>query len=392
MYNLKKILVSAIICLSFLLSGCVESKEVVSVSSIPSPSPTPEIKQPDRVSFIAAGDNLIHGSIFMQAARRSSDGTYDFDYAYENTEYYFNNFDVKFINQETIVNDAFPPSHYPQFSTPVELGKKVVDMGFNVIGTSNNHSYDKGTEGVRSSLDFWNSQDVVNVGFYTGNDESDIKYMTVNNITIAFLAYTYGTNGLSIYDDTCPHIINCDNFDVIERQVKIAKNNSDIVIVSCHWGYEDTNNINDYQKLVAEKLNVMGVDVIIGTHPHVIQPVEWHTNDVNNNKTLICYSLGNFISGQSRANNMIGGLFQFDIIKTYDENGNSSISIENPYFVPTITHYDANFSNIRNYILKDYTPELAKKHGVKSNDSQFSYEYVENIVNSIIPKEFLLYK
>ncbi len=358
----------------------------------PTPTPEPTVKPADTVRFIAAGDNLIHGSIYLQAANRAGGKGYDFDYAYANTEDYFDNFDVRFINQETLVNSACPPSHYPQFSTPTELGDKVLEMGFNVVGTSNNHSYDKGVKGIKSSLEYWNSKDVVHTGFYTGDDSADIKYMTVNNIKMAFLAYIYGTNGISIYDETSPYIIHPDDFDVVERQVKTAKQNADVVIVSCHWGWEDTNNLNDYQHTVAEKLNIMGVDVIIGTHPHVIQTVEWKTNDVNDNKTLICYSLGNFISAQSKANNMLGGVFQFNIVKNYDMEGNETLLIENPYFVPTITHYDSNYTNIRNYLLADYTPEMAAKHGVKSYDGKFSYEFIENIVYSVIPEEFLLYK
>ena len=379
-----------LLILSVIFTACSSSEPISEPTPSPSPSPTP--RPADTVSFVAAGDNLIHASIYLQAAARSTDGTYDFDYAYANTEDYFDDFDVRFINQETLVNNACPPSHYPQFSTPVELGEKILDMGFNVIATSNNHSYDKGVPGIKSSLEYWNSKDVINTGFYTGNDDIDIKYLTVNNIKMSFLAYTYGTNGLSIYDETSPYIIRADDFDTIERQVNIAKENSDIVIVSCHWGTEDTNVVNTYQKTVAEKLNKMGVDVIIGTHPHVIQSVEWFTNEENDNKTLICYSLGNFISAQSRANNMIGGLFQFNIIKSYDLEGNETVTVEKPYFVPTITHYDANYTNIRNYILSDYTPELAAKHGVSAYDSQFSYEYVENKVYTVIPEEFLLYK
>ncbi len=378
--------------MAFSLTACMQAGDSRETSAPPSPVPPPAIRASDTVSFVAAGDNLIHGSIYLQAARRSTDGGYDFDYAYENTEDYFDSFDVRFINQETLVNDAFPPSHYPQFSTPLALGDKVLEMGFDVIGTSNNHSYDKGVNGIRSSLEYWNSKDVVNVGFYTGDDSKDIKYLTVNNIKMAFLAYTSYTNGLSIYDETSPYIIRCDDYETIDRQVAIAKENADIVIVSCHWGNEDTNNINDYQKNVAKHLNKIGVDVIIGTHPHVIQTCEWYTNDENDNKTLICYSLGNFISGQSKGNNMLGGLFQFNIVKTYDENENATITIEQPYFVPTITHYDYEFSNIRNYILADYTPELAAKHGVKAYDSRFSYDYIESIVHSVIPEEFLLYK
>lgn len=372
------------------MTACKCNSEPVNVDVTPSPSPT--ARPADVVSFVAAGDNLIHGVIFMQAANRSIDGGYDFDYVYENTEDYFDKFDVRFINQETLVNDAYAPSHYPQFSTPIEMGEKVLDMGFDVIGTSNNHSYDKGVKGIKSSLEYWNNKDVVNVGFYTGDDSKDIKYLTVNNIKMAFLAYTYGTNGISIYDDTSPYIINCDDFDTIDRQVAIAKENSDIVIVSCHWGWEDTNNVNDYQKYVADHLNKIGVDVIIGTHPHVIQTVEWRTNTENANKTLICYSLGNFVSAQSRANNMLGGLFQFNIVKSYDENGTEAISVVSPYFVPTITHYDYNYSNVRNYLLWDYTPELAAKHGVKPHDNKFSYDYIESIVYNVIPEEFLLYK
>ena len=378
--------------LAVLITGCLQAGDAEENIVTPSPVPTPTVRPDDSVSFVAAGDNLIHGSIYLQAARRSTDGGYDFDYAYENTEDYFDNFDVRFINQETLVNDAYPPSHYPQFSTPLALGGKVLEMGFDVIGTSNNHSYDKGVKGIRSSLDYWNSKDVVNVGFYTGDDNRDIKYLTVNNIKMAFLAYTSYTNGLSIYDDTSPYIIRCDDYTTIDRQVAIAKENADVVIVSCHWGNEDTNKINDYQKNVAAHMNKIGVDVIIGTHPHVIQPCEWYTNSENDNKTLICYSLGNFISGQSKGNNMLGGLFQFNIVKTYDENENYTITIEQPYFVPTITHYGYEFSNITNYLLADYTPELAAKHGVKAYDSRFSYEYIENIVYSIIPEEFLLYK
>lgn len=377
------------VALIFFASAYIKNSIPTQTPEIIPPSPRPA----DTVKFIAAGDNLIHGSLYLQAAQRSTTGSYDFDYAYENTKDYFKDFDVKFINQETLVNDAFDPSTYPRFSSPIQVGDKILDMGFNVIGTSNNHSYDKGVEGIASSLAYWNSKPVVNTGFYTGDDEKDIKYLTVNNIKMAFLAYTYGTNGLSIdTSNGSPYIIHPDDFEVVERQVAKAKENSDIVIVSCHWGFEDTNDINDYQKMVADKLNIMGVDVIIGTHPHVIQPAEWHTNTENDNKTLICYSLGNFISAQSGANNMLGGLFQFNIVKNYNEDGTSNIAIDSPYFVPTITHYDYNYTNIRNYILKDYTPELAAKHGVSAYDSRFSYEYIENIAKYIIPKEFLLYK
>ncbi len=364
---------------------------IIITDNTTSPYPSPTIKPDEKVKFIGVGDNLIHGMLYLQAKNRANGNGYDFDYAYENIEHYFDDFDIKFINQETLVNDAFAPSTYPQFSSPVELGKKVIDMGFNAIGMSNNHSYDKGPDGIRSSLDFWSKQENIEYfGFYTGDDQSDIKYMDVNGIRVAFLAYTSYTNGLSIYDESCPKIIYTDNFDAISRQVETAKNNSDIVIVSCHWGVEETNQPIDEQYKIANKLNELGVDAIIGTHPHVIQPVEWIVNPENGHKTIVCYSLGNFISAQSSANTMLGGMLQFDIVKKYiDLEDNYTVEIENPKFVPTVTHYDANYSNIRNYLLKDYTSELAAQHGVRAFQPVFSIEFMENIVHKYIPEEFL---
>ena len=358
------------------------------------PTPEPTIKPAETVKFVGVGDNLIHGMLYLQAANRAGGQGYDFGYAYENIEYYFDDFDIKFINQETLVNDAHAPATYPQFSTPLEMGYQVIDMGFNAIGMSNNHSYDVGPDGIRASLDFWSQfKDIAYFGFYTGDDENEIKYLDINGVKVAFLAYTSYTNGLSIYDETCPKIVFTDDYETIERQVKIAKENADIVIASCHWGYEETNQTIPQQHQIAQKLNEFGVDAIIGTHPHVIQTVEWIENPVNGHKTIVCYSLGNFISAQSSANTMLGGMFQFDIVKTYtDIEDNYNVSIENPKFVPTVTHYDANYSNVRNYLLKDYTEELAAVHGVRSMQSIFSIEFMENVIHKYIPEEFLLYK
>ncbi len=362
------------------------------IESTPTPTPAPTVKPMDTVSFVAAGDNLIHGSIYLQAARRSEEaGGYDFDYLYENIEYYFEDFDVKFINQETLVT-PLTPATYPMFSSPLALGDKVVEMGFNVISTSNNHSYDKGVEGIYKTLEYWNNQDVIHAGFYTGDNSVDIKYLEENNITMSFLAYTFSTNGLNIYDDTSPYVISPSDYEVVKKQVEIAKENSEVVIVSIHWGTENSNEVNSYQKDVVQNLNAMGVDVIIGTHPHVVQTVENYVNPETGFETLVCYSLGNFVSAQSVSNNMIGGLFQFDITKTYDLDGNSIVDIINPYFVPLVTHYDYNYSNIRNYLLKDYTEELASSHGVSALSHKFTMDYIENIIYSYIPEDFLLYK
>ena len=392
-----------VLAFSFVFYDIILDSDVLGVSFVttqknpePTPTPTPEptIKPAETTTFIGVGDNLIHGTIYLQAQQRACGSGYDFTYAYENIEDYFDNFDIKFINQETLVNDAYDPSHYPQFSSPVELGQQVVDMGFNAIGMSNNHSYDKGPDGIRSSLEFWSQfDDIEYFGFYTGDDANEIKYMEINGLKVAFVAYTMYTNGLSINDDTCPKVVSTSDYATIERQVTTARQNADVIIASCHWGYEDTNQTIPLQHEIAQKLNEWGVDAIIGTHPHVIQTVEWIENPENGHKTIVCYSLGNFISAQSAANNMLGGMFQFDIVKTYtDLNDNYEISIENPKFVPTVTQYDANYANVRNYLLKDYTAEMAGSHGVRAFQDVFSLEFMEKIIYKYIPEEFLLYK
>lgn len=358
------------------------------------PTPEPTIKPSETTSFIGVGDNLIHGMLYMQAYERGEGDSYNFDYAYQNIEHYFDDFDIKFINQETLVNDVFAPSTYPQFSSPVELGEKVIDMGFNAIGMSNNHSYDKGADGVIASLEFWDQQQGLEYfGFYTDDYLNEIKYMDINGIKVAFLAYTCYTNGLSISDASCPKIIFADDYEKIEKQVAEAKSKADVVIASCHWGYEETNQTIEKQHEIANKLNEFGVDAIIGTHPHVIQTVEWIENEQTGHKTIVCYSLGNFISAQSTANTMLGGMFQFDIVKTYtDLDDNYVVTIENPKFVPTVTHYDTNYSNVRNYLLKDYTEEMAQTHGVRAFEPVFSVDFMERVIFKYIPEEFLLYK
>ena len=134
-------------------------------SAQPTPEPTPQVQT---VRFSATGDDLIHDGIFLQARSRATDGGYDFLPAYEPMRDFYSQFDVNWLNQETLVNDAFEPSGYPLFSTPGAITDALYDIGFRVFSLSNNHSYDKGAEGIASSLEHWAAmpEDVVSMGFY----------------------------------------------------------------------------------------------------------------------------------------------------------------------------------------------------------------------------------
>ena len=158
-----------------------------------------------------------------------------------------------------------------------------------------------------------------------------------------------------------------------------------MVIVNAHWGEEYTHEPNDNQRSLAQKLASWGADVIIGTHPHVIQPVEYIVNS-DGRKTLVAYSLGNFISAQNRGPRMLGGMLNFEVVKN---NATGEIALENVKFSGVVTHYGYGYSNIRVYPLEDYTQELASKHGVLSKTSDFSLQYLYDILNDVIDKQFL---
>ena len=164
-------------------------------SAQPTPEPTPQVQT---VRFSATGDDLIHDGIFLQARSRATDGGYDFLPAYEPMRDFYSQFDVNWLNQETLVNDAFEPSGYPLFSTPGAITDALYDIGFRVFSLSNNHSYDKGAEGIASSLEHWAAmpEDVVSMGFYDLDTYDDYVYQTVNGITFGYLSYTQYTNCL----------------------------------------------------------------------------------------------------------------------------------------------------------------------------------------------------
>ena len=155
----------------------------------PTPEPTPVV---ETVRFSATGDNLIHEGLYNQAKARAGGEGYDFTYAYENMRDFYAQFDVNWLNQETLVNDDYAPSGYPCFSTPGDITNALYDIGFRVYSLSNNHSYDKGAGGIESSMAHWDAMpdDVVTAGFYDLESYDNLSYQTVNGITIGYLSYT----------------------------------------------------------------------------------------------------------------------------------------------------------------------------------------------------------
>jgi hypothetical protein len=360
-----------------------------SVSAAPTPEPTAAVQT---VRFSATGDDLIHQRIYEQAAANAKYGAaYDFSSCYANMADFYAGFDVNWINQETLISDEIAPSTYPTFCTPGECAKALYDIGFRVFSMSNNHSYDKGASGIASTQRFWAGmpEDVVTTGLWAGeSDYGRIPVQEVNGIRIAYLSYTDWTNGIPTPSDAQANVIYTSETDVIQQQIALARQQADVVMVGVHWGVEDSHTTTDTQKEFAQSLADWGADVIIGTHPHVIQDAAWITAD-DGRQAFVAYSLGNFISTQKRADNLVGAVLTLGLQKTTQPDGTVRIEIQTPRLHPTVTQYQPGTKDIRTYLYRDYTPELAAGHGVRGKDSRFTYEYVTQVIQQNISPEFL---
>lgn len=349
----------------------------------PTPVPTPTV---ETVRFSATGDNLIHEGLYLQARERGQDGGYDFGAAYEPMREFYTQFDVNWLNQETLVNDAFEPSGYPQFSTPTDITDALYDVGFRVFSMSNNHSYDKGAEGIASSLAHWATlpEDVSYMGFYDLESYDDYVYQTVNGITFGYLSYTEQTNGLPTPSASQYGVVYLDDRETIARQIADMRPNCDVLVVSCHWGMEGSHVVADSQRETAQWLADQGVDLIIGTHPHVTQTAQWLTG-AGGNQTFVAYSLGNFANAQSQPDNMIGAILDITFQKTTQPDGTVTVEMLDPKLHGVVTQYEAGYDNIRVYPYRDYTDELGAAHG----NFTLSRAQIEEVLRSSIDEPFL---
>ncbi len=323
-----------------------------------------------KMSLVAVGDCLIHGAVYMDA--KTGVDTYDFSKMIELVKPMIQNYDLKYYNQETIIGGKnLKVSHYPRFNSPDEIGDNMVDLGFNMVSLANNHTLDKGEEGILYSNNYWKGKNVITAGTYSSQEERDnVKIYEKNGIKYAFLAYTTTTNGLSVPNGK-EYLVNVYSQDQAKKDIDSIKNKVDVIIVSMHWGEEYVFDPTNSQKEIALYLSKLGVNLIIGSHPHVIQPVGY-VND-----TLVIYSLGNFLSGQRSMgiDKTIGLMIGMDIVvknnKVTFENINKSL------LYTYSTTYDTNykvypFKDLDNSILNDY--ESLEKEYMNIVDKEVIYD------------------
>ncbi|MDQ0268610.1 CapA family protein [Cytobacillus purgationiresistens] len=292
----------------------------------------PENKQLTMKATIGAvGDILIHDRVYNDAKTEQG---YNFSPMLEAVKPLLQEPDITLANQETILAGTdIGLSGYPNFNSPQEVAIALMDAGIDIVSTANNHSLDRNEDGLQRSLDFLESVGLPSVGTYKSKEDQDkLRMMKVNGINMAFLAYTYGTNGISIPDGK-DYLVNIINKEAIRKEINIAKKNADLIVMSIHWGNEYERYPADSQVALAQFLADEGVDIIFGHHPHVLQSMDW-LESKDGSQTFVVYSLGNFLSGQAGNYRDIGGLATIEATKTFDAN-ETSIKLSAPNFHPT---------------------------------------------------------
>ena len=331
-----------------------------------------------RVSFFGAGDNLIHNCVYWQAQDYAGGSGYDFKPMYELVADRIENAGIAYINQETILGgEEMGLSSYPLFNSPVQLGEDMKELGFDVFSQATNHVFDKGEKGIENTYNFYSrNSDIIMTGIYK-KDEKKYKVIERNDIKVAFVNYTFHTNGLSLPKDSkyMVTVVKDNDTDELIKTVGEAKKDADFVVCLIHWGDENRTMYNEIQKKTAKKLADAGCSAVIGTHPHSIQPVEFIGD------TLVAYSLGNFISAQNKPVNLIGGMIEFDFVIKGNEK-----KIENVSFTPVINQFASRFSNIKIIPFPQYTREMALNHG-----ADVTYDYFKSTIENTIDERFLKY-
>lgn len=313
------------------------------------------IERKTSLTIGAVGDMLIHSPVYETA--RTPDGSFDFSEILEKAKPHFEKQDIMFINQETMIGGVeHGLSSYPVFNTPQEFGDEMANMGVDIAALANNHTLDRGEAVVQSALEHWDKLGIEYTGSYKNFDDSErIRVIEENGIEVSFLSYTYGTNGIPVPNGK-EYLVNLIDKEKMKVDIEKAKEISDAVVVSMHWGYEYHRMPNQEQKDLAKWLANQGVDIVIGHHPHVLQPFDWVESDDGTHKTFIAYSLGNFLSNQRDLHQKIGGMMEIDIVKR-TKGREVSIEVTKPKFLMTYVH-DTNWTNHKVYLLKSMPNEL----------------------------------
>lgn len=336
------------------------------------------------VTLVMVGDILLHTPVAKSGLRE--DGTYNFDAVFENVKERIESADLALVNEEVIIGGSeLGVTGYPSFNAPYELGDALAEAGFDVVLHGTNHALDKGSRGLENCLRFWEEKhpEIAVLGINESAEAQEkIFVYEQDGIRIAILNYTYGTNGIPM-PETMPYGVNLLQEEKVIEDLQQAEETADFVIVCPHWGteyqLEPSKEQEKWVKLFADN----GADLVIGTHPHVIEPVEWYEEEER--EMLVYYSLGNFVNwtsgtGAGTANRMLGGMAEVTI--GLDENG--EVGIKEYAAEPLVCHVEEGRDGVTVYFLEEYTEELAEENEIRKQDEAFSLEYCRNLWEEVM--------
>lgn len=350
---------------------------------------TEEVFKPTSAKLVAVGDNLMHRSCTLSA--KNADGTYDFTKHFANMADIFKAADLAVISQDTVLGGielGATSTETGIFNTAVELADGMADAGINVVLAANNHIMDEGSAGLNTMMSYFSTK-YPNITLLGVNNSREAKdepvYVETNNIKIAMINYSYGSNQTADLD-TSPYLLNQYDEDWLSDILKQAREEADFIIAFPFWGEQNSMDYTQEQERQAQFLADNGVDLIIGSYPHVVEPVKWITAE-NGDRTLVYYSLGNFQSIQNTVENMLGGQANITISKEEDGTHISDYSLD---FV--VTHYEQRESSeyydiVTTYPLADYTSDLAARHGMSvSGNEEFDLASLQGLSSQILSK------
>jgi len=343
-----------------------------------------ESMPPQKVTIVMVGDILLHTPVEESAV--NEEGEYCFLPIFSEVKEEIANADLAIVNQEVILGGKeLGISGYPAFNGPYEVADALVDTGFDVICHATNHALDKGKRGIERCLDYWrvNYPQISVLGIHDClEDQENVTVKEVNGIKIAILNYTYGTNGIAL-PEGMPYAVDLLEKEKVKKQIQMAKEIADFVVVCPHWGTEYRLEASKEQKNWADFFMENGVDLVLGTHPHVIEPVEMIQKDEK--QMLVYYSLGNFVNstsgvGDGVANRMLGGMAQITIERDASD---QKVRVTDYSVLPLVTHLGEGYGGIKVYPLAEYTEELARKNRIVAQDPKFSLDYMKELADRI---------
>ncbi|WMI81156.1 CapA family protein [Anaerotignum sp. MB30-C6] len=352
---MKKLLLLLLGCI-FLTSCTIKEEQNYSISAGVS---QPMIRQ---ATLAVVGDIMVHDYQYQEAYDSATD-TYNFMHNFQDMKKYFDGYDLVLGNLElTFGGKERGYASFPCFNTPDSFLDAVKDAGFDVLTTANNHSMDTGKKGLIRTLDKLDEYGIEHMGTYRSQEERDkILIKEVNGIKIAFLSYTYGTNGIPVPD---AYLVNLIDHEQMTADIKRAKGKADVVVVMPHMGNEYESYTRDVFKEWADLMFISGADIVLASHPHVLQPMEYvkidHGDGVHDG--FIIYSLGNFISSQTTPPRNASIVLHL----TIEQVGSAPPNVKEVSFVPIWTQF-RNAQDKNHFVVRSVYEMLTLEQSEKDN-------------------------